>query len=145
MTGGPGLFDRCAERHKDTTLLGACLLVAVLFLPSGYDKLTHYDGFVLSLAQSGVPFPSIVAGPAVAVEFLGALCVLLGFQMRLVALVMFVFTGVTALVNHRFWQADAASYLDQYYNFMKNIGIMGGFLAFFAAGAGRWSLDGMRR
>ena len=41
--------------------------------------------------------------------------------------------------------AGAEHYQAQYINFMKNIAIMGGYLALFVAGPGTISLDGWRR
>ena len=134
-------FDQLAERYRDAALLGARVLVAILFLPSGFNKLTHFDGFAQSLAQRGLPLATLWAAPAVAIEFLGAICMLLGFQLRAVALAMAVFTVATAIIGHPFWSVDAATYSSQYINFMKNLAIMGGFLALFVAGPGRWSLD----
>jgi putative oxidoreductase len=77
----------------------------------------------------------------VAAEFLGGLCILFGLALRPVALLMVVFVVFTAVLGHPFWAADAAHYQAQYINFMKNIAIMGGFLALFVSGPGRISLD----
>jgi putative oxidoreductase len=55
--------------------------------------------------------------------------------------VLCVFTGFAAIIGHPFWAADTASYQSQFINFMKNLSIMGGFLALFVAGAGPISLD----
>jgi hypothetical protein len=50
-------------------------------------------------------------------------------------------TNDGAFAAHRFWQADAAQYMNQYNHVMKNMAIIGGLLAFAHCGAGRLSLD----
>lgn len=134
-------FDRLAERSRGSVLLAGRVLMALIFVNSGFYKLTNFAGFAESLAAKGLPAPTVSAILAVAAEFLGGLCVLLGLWTRPAALVLFVFTGFAALIGHPFWAADAASYQSQFINFMKNLAIMGGFLALFVAGGGPISLD----
>jgi putative oxidoreductase len=81
----------------------------------------------------------------VAAEFLGNLCILFGVATRLIATLMVVFAAFTAVLGHPFWAADPASYQGQYINFMKNVAIMGGYLALFISGPGAISLDGRLR
>jgi putative oxidoreductase len=134
-------FDRLAERSRDVVLLASRILLAVIFVPSGFGKLTHFARFADSLTAKGLPLPLLWSVAAVAAEFLGGLCVLLGLWTRPAALLMFVFTAATAVIGHPFWAADAAAYQMQFINFMKNVAIMGGFLALFIAGPGSVSLD----
>ena len=58
---------------------------------------------------------------------------------------MVVFVAVAAVLGHPFWAADPDHYQSQYTNFMKNVAIMGGYLALFIAGPGSISLDGWLR
>ena len=97
------------------------------------------------MAAKGLPLPLLWAIAAVAAEFGGSLCILFGLATRLIAPVMVVFVGFAAVLGHPFWVADAEHYQAQYINFMKNIAIMGGYLALFVAGPGAISLDGWRR
>src|SRR5215468_9470506 len=138
-------FDRVADQSRDIVLLVGRVLLALIFVISGFGKLTGFEAFVATLAAKGVPLPTLFAIPGVAAEFFGSLCILLGLWVRPVALVMFVFTGFAALIAHQFWEADAASYQLQWIQFMKNLAIMGGFLALFVAGPGAVSIDGLRR
>lgn len=132
---------RVAERHAGSILLAGRILLAAIFVWSGFGKLTHFSGFVDSLGAKGLLVPLLWAIVAVAAEFLGGLCVLLGLWTQPAALLMFVFTGFAAFIGHPFWAADAASYQGQFINFMKNLTIMGGFLALFISGPGSISLD----
>jgi putative oxidoreductase len=68
-----------------------------------------------------------------------SLLLIFGFQTRIVASGMAVFTLATALVFHRNF-ADQ----NQMIHFLKNIAIMGGLLQVAAFGAGKFSLDARR-
>jgi putative oxidoreductase len=138
-------FAGLAERQRNIALLLGRFLLSAIFVMSGFSKLTHFGGFADSLAGSGLPLPMLWAIAAVAAELLGGLAILVGLWTRPAALLMFVFTGFTAVIGHPFWAADAASYQMQFINFMKNLAIMGGYLALFVAGPGSVSLDGWRR
>ncbi|MEA2779586.1 MAG: putative oxidoreductase [Rhodospirillaceae bacterium] len=135
------IFDRLAEQSRGNALLVSRVLMALIYVNSGFGKLTNFTGFAEYLAGKGVPAATVLAILAVAAEFLGGLCVLLGLWTRPAALVLFVFTGFAAVIGHPFWAADAASYQSQFINFMKNLSIMGGFLTLFVAGAGPISVD----
>lgn len=126
-------------------ILIARIALAVLFLWGGVMKLLGYAGFVGYLHSKGVPFVQIAAPIATAVEALGGLLLIVGFQVRPLALIMAVYTVATAVLGHDFWNVtDAALQRDMVIHFWKNIEIAGGFLLLFVTGAGRISIDGAR-
>ncbi len=136
------VMDRVSEAGHDTVLLAARVAMAAIFLPSGFQKLTHLGTFAGSLAQHGVPDATQVASLGACVEFFGALLILTGTRIRWAALLMAAFTVVAALISHRFWElGDAAVRTQQQVHFMKNLAIFGGFLTLFVAGAGAYSVD----
>ncbi len=118
-------------------LLAGRVLASVLFIMAGYGKLMGMAGTIGYFGKIGVPVPEIAYYVAVAAELGGGLLLLVGFQTRIVALLLAVFCVVTALLAHTNFAEMA-----QQINFMKNLGLAGGFLAFAAAGAGAYSLDG---
>jgi putative oxidoreductase len=120
-------------------LLGR-LLIAAIFVPSGFGKLTHIDGFAHVLARSGVPAPHTLAIVGACVEFFGSLAIVFGLLTRYAALLMAAFTLVAALISYRFWKVSGAAVFDQYFQFMKNLAIVGGFLFLFVVGPGRYSI-----
>ncbi len=52
-----------------------------------------------------------------------------------------VFTLVATVLFHAFWSVPQDQHMVQYLMFMKNVGIVGGLLAIYAFGPGRWSVD----
>jgi putative oxidoreductase len=126
------------------TLLGR-VLIALLFVPSGWGKLGAFSGTVAYIAKGGVPLPEVCAAIAIFAELVLGLALLVGFQARWAALGLAIFTAVITPLFHHYWNVpDAAVYM-QKLNFFKNYAITGGLLAFAAFGPGGWSLDGRRR
>ena len=121
-------------------LIGRLLFVA-LFLPAGISKLTGFAGTVGYISSVGLPLPTLGAALALAVEILGSLALLAGFQTRIAALVLAVFTLVASVVFHAFWGAAPDQAFVQQLLFFKNIAVVGGLLVLAAQGAGDWSLD----
>ncbi len=129
---------------SDVALLIGRVLMATIFIPSGYGKLMGLTQFAGNLTNMGVPadYAYWVAVAAGGVEFFGAICILLGLATRYVAILLAVFTLIAALLAHRYWTfTDAAQIRAQSANFYKNLAIVGGFLILYAAGGGRWSID----
>lgn len=133
--------DALADNLADFVLLCARILIGWLFVKGGFPKLLAVDAFGASLAARGVP--SFMAYPAVAAEFFGGVALLLGLATRYVAIIMLIFTIAATGISHRYWEfTEAATRRAQESNFYKNLAIMGGILALFVTGAGRFSIDG---
>lgn len=121
------------------------ILIAVLFLPSGFGKIMGFSGVVGYIASHGVPLPQVCAAIAVLCEFFLCLALLVGWQARWAALGMAIFTLVISPIFHNYWAAPEAMVMMQKLNFFKNMAIAGGLLGFAAFGAGAYSVDGRRR
>ena len=93
------------------------------------------------MTQTGVPVPSIATPVAIVVEFFVALAVAIGVWTRPLALLLALYTLVTALIAHHFWTMEGAERYENAINFYKNISIIGGFLLLYVSGAGRYSVD----
>jgi putative oxidoreductase len=114
------------------------VLASAIFLIAGYGKLgAGYAGTEGYMASLGVPVALLPL--VIALEIGGGLSLLLGFQTRLVAFMLAVFCIVAALIFHT--GADQM----QHINFLKNLAMAGGLLAFTVFGGGRASLDGESR
>jgi len=127
--------------HNTFNLIGR-LLVAALFLPAGLAKLTGFAGTVGYFSSLGIPAPSFAVVAIVAVEIFGSLALLAGYQTRLVAIVMAIFTLVASVVGHAYWAAPADQAFVAQLLFFKNMAVIGGLLVLASAGAGEFSLDG---
>ena len=117
------------------------LLLALLFLPAGFGKLTGFAGTVGYIASVGLPLPQVGAVLAIVVEILGGIALIIGFQTRLAALALAAFTLVATVIFHAYWAVPAEQQFVQQLMFFKNIAVVGGLLTLAAWGAGRWSLD----
>lgn len=130
--------------HNTFNLIGR-LLVAALFLPAGLAKLTGFAGTVGYFSSLGIPAPSFAVVAIVAVEIFGSLALLAGYQTRLVAIVMAIFTLVASVVGHAYWAAPADQAFVAQLLFFKNMAVIGGLLVLASAGAGEFSLDGKQK
>jgi putative oxidoreductase len=136
--------DTSTQLHtnaQDVAALVGRLLLAALFIPSGFSKLTGFAGTVGYIASKGLPLPEVGAAIAVAVELGVGILFAIGFKARWMALILAVFTLAAGILFHNYWAADAAQKMMQSINFWKNVAITGGFLMAFAFGPGRYSLD----
>ena len=126
------------------SLLGRILL-ALLFVPSGFSKIGGFSGTVGYIASKGVPLPELAAAAAIGVELGLGLLLLIGWQTRWAALGIAVFTVVITFIFHNFWSVPAEQVMAQQQNFFKNMAAVGGLLTVAAWGAGAWSVDGNQR
>ncbi len=124
------------DQRNDLTMLLARVFMSSLFVLYGYFKITAFAGTTGYMAKMGLPVPPVAAAIAVILELVGGLMILLGYQTRLVALILAVYTLIAAFIAHRNF-GD----MGQLTHFMKNMAIVGGFLALAASGAGAYSLD----
>lgn len=121
----------------DVVSLVGRVFIAALFLLSGLGKLSAPTATMDMIADAGLPFPPLACAAAVLVEVVGSLALIFGYQTRVVAVVLALFTAATAATFH-------TNFVDQnqFIHFFKNVTIVGGLLQVVAFGAGRRSLDG---
>jgi len=124
-------------------LIGRLLIVA-LFLPAGLGKVTGFEGTLGYFASLGIPAPVFALVATIVIEVLGSIALIVGFQTRIVAVIMAIFTLVAAATGHAFWAAPADAAFIAQLLFFKNIAVMGGLLVLASAGAGSFSIDGRK-
>ena len=124
----------------DVLILLARILLMVLFLITGWQKLTNFSVTVKYMASMHAPVPVVAAAIAVVMEFGVGIALVLGIYTRPLALLFCLFTLVTALMGHRYWQLEGAERHENMLNFYKNLSIMGGLLLLVVTGAGRYAL-----
>ena len=112
------------------------LLLATIFLVSGFGKLMAPSGTIGYIASVGLPLPELAYAGALAAELGGGLLLVLGYRTRWVAAALALFSVVSAVLFH-------ANFVDrvQMFHFLKNLAMAGGLLQFIAFGGGTFSLD----
>jgi putative oxidoreductase len=132
------------SRSTDGALLLGRLLVAAMFLPSGFSKLMAFSAFAASLRAKGLPYPEVLAGIMVAAEFAGPIALIIGLWPRVTASALVIITAATL------WLAYGPSVLGlilrpgQSGELFERLAIMGGLLFYFASGPGAWSRTSIR-
>ena len=124
--------------------LAGRLLLALLFMPAGFGKLTGFAGTVGYIASVGLPLPQLGAVVALVVEIAGGIALIAGFGTRFAALALALFTLVASFFFHNYWGVPAEQQFMQSLLFYKNIAVVGGLLTLAAWGPGAWSVDARR-
>jgi putative oxidoreductase len=118
-------------------MLAGRVLLAVMFLLAGLDKIGGFQGTQAYMTAFGVP--GVLLPLVILLEVGGALALIAGLWTRWAALLLASFTLLAALIFH----LDFGDSMQQIL-FMKNLAITGGLLYVGALGAGAWSLDARR-
>ena len=110
------------------------IFISALFLISAYNKVFNLEGSMAWMEGFGIP--GFLIFPAIAVEIILPILVIVGYRARLAAGVLAVFCLMTAFLFH-FDFSDQS----QLVSFLKNIGLAGGFLFIVANGTKDWAVD----
>ena len=110
------------------------ILLSALFLVEGVGKLFTQEQVIMYMEDYGVP--EILFIPAVVVEILFPLLLIVGYKTRIAALVMTLFTLTVAIIFH----TDFTDGMQLIF-FLKDLAIAGGFIIIFVHGSSKFSLD----
>ena len=110
------------------------ILISALFLISAFNKIFNLDGSMGWMESFGVP--GFLIFPAIAIEIILPVLVIVGYQARIAAGLLAIFCLTTAFIFH-FNFSDPV----QFISFLKNIGLAGGFLFIVANGTKDWAVD----
>ena len=125
--------------------LAGRILLALMFVMSGFGKIAGFGGTVGYMQSKGMPATEVLAALTILVELGGGLALMFGYRTRWAALLLAAFTLLASLIFHNFWAVPEAQKMVQSLMFMKNISVVGGMLVLAAFGPGAWSLDARRR
>ena len=114
-------------------LLGR-IFISSIFLLSGINKIQNYEGSHSWMESLGVP--GILLIPAIVLEVLAPIFVIVGYQVKISAALLSLFCIATAVIFHN----DFSDQM-QLGSFLKNIALAGGFLFIFINGTKDFSLD----
>lgn len=118
---------------KISPLIGR-IIIGGFFLMAGLGKIGDVAGTAGYMDSVGIP--GFLAWPAIIFEIALGVAMIIGFKTRLAALAGAAFCVVTAVMFHNNF-ADQI----QMIMFLKNLAIAGGFLMYFAHGAGAYAVD----
>ena len=114
--------------------LCARILISILFFLNGIFKIMNYDGAISWMESYGIPGVLII--PAIILEILGPILIILGYKTKITASILGVFCLATAIIFHNDFNNQM-----QLTSFLKNIAIAGGFLFLVINGSKKFSLD----
>jgi len=110
------------------------IFLSALFLINGISKILYYEGTLEYMENFNVPGYLLI--PAIIIEILFPILLIIGYKTRLSAIVLSLFTILLAVIFH----TDFSNQM-QLTSFLKNFAIAGGFLIIFVRGAGKYSID----
>ena len=112
------------------------IFLSTVFLIAGVNKIFNYEGTAAYMESFGVP--DFLYIPAIILEILFPLLIIIGYQTKISALIMAIFSISLAIIFH----TDFSNQM-QVMSFLKNFAIAGGFIIIFVNGPSRWSIDYM--
>jgi putative oxidoreductase len=137
---GDNMIDGLIAASSDWILMAGRILLTVLFVMTGWEKLTGFSGTIKYMETVPAPMPKISAAIAVVMELFVGLFLVLGIATRPLALLLAICIFGTAIIGHKFWTMEGEARYNNRINFFKNISIIGGLLLLAVTGPGRFAL-----
>ena len=134
-----------AERMTNGILLAGRLILAGCLVPTALARVLNPSGFAVTLATEGLPFATEVAAGAVVIGAVGPLALAVGVLPRATALLLIVYTILTTLLLHRFWEFGGVFRHAEQSAFIADMALIAAMLFYMQAGPGEWSWSGLRR
>ncbi len=125
----------------DIGLIVARVMIAVMFIASGYGAVMDLSGASAYFAELGLPVPLLVAVGTAFFEVAAGALLIAGFQTRIVAAVLAAFCLFATYVGHYGQGADAASVFTHQQMLLKDVAVAGGLILVALFGGGMLSLD----
>tara|TARA_B100000989_G_scaffold284556_1_gene251466 strand:- start:1092 stop:1478 length:387 start_codon:yes stop_codon:yes gene_type:complete len=110
------------------------ILISAIFLISAYNKIFSIDESMSWMEGFGIP--GFLLYPAIVLEIILPLFIIIGYRARISAGLLAIFCLVTAFIFHLDFEDPM-----QKISFLKNIGLAGGFLFIVINGTKNWSVD----
>jgi putative oxidoreductase len=123
-------------------LLLARVMLAAMFVHSGYSALSNIAGTAGYFAGLGLPFTTLLAWGVGLFELAAGTLLMGGFATRPVAALLAMFALGASFLGH-YGQVENAFLHQQM--LMKDIAVAGGLIVLAIHGAGRFSVDAWRR
>src|SRR5690349_12314993 len=125
--------------HPVIPLVGR-LMITYIFATSGIGKVFSWSENVRYMSTRHLPMIPVLLAIAMVIELAGSICLITGYEARIAAFVMFLYTTAVTVIFHNYWAASEAMAGMQETHFRKNLAVMGGLLVLAHSGAGKWAL-----
>lgn len=120
--------------------LAARICLCLIFFKAGVSHVFGFGETVEMMTNQGLPLANILLAGTVFFQILGAVSLLLGYQVKIGSILLIIFLIPASLVFH-----NPIADPSQINDFLKNIGLIGGLLMLIYAGSGALSIDGQTR
>ncbi len=118
------------------------ILFSLIFSFSGFNHIVNFKQSASYAASMGVPLATVAVIISGIMIFLGGVSVMLGYKIKIGALLLIIFLIPTTFIMHAFWGIkDAMQAQIQMIMFMKNLSMLGGALLIYYFGSGPLSLE----
>ena len=124
------------QKNIDIPLLLIRLTVGVIFIQTGWGKISHFSNTVEYFTMLGIPMPAINAAMASVTEFGGGICTVLGLMSRLVSIPLS-FVMCVAILTAQLTEIHSLSDFIR----LQELDYMLFFVTLIFAGAGKFSVD----
>ena len=125
------------KTFQDLAAPAGRILLALMFLTAGINKISGYAGMQGYMDSMGVP--GALLPLVIALEVLGGITLMLGWHTRVTAFLLAGFTLLATLIFH-----SNLGDQTQMLFFLKNLSVAGGLLMVVSHGAGPYSIDNRR-
>ena len=110
------------------------IFISSIFLFSGINKIFNFDNTIQWMESYGLN--GMLLYPAIILEIVMPILIIVGYQTKIAAILLLLFSITTALIFHN----DLSNQM-QLIAFLKNIGLAGGLLFLIINGTKDWSLE----
>lgn len=125
--------------------LAGRILFALVFVMSGINHLMDLKGMTGYAESKGLPAPAFATAVSGIAILGGGIALILGWQVFIAAIVLAVFTFLTAVLMHQYWkEEDPMAKMNEMTHFLKDLALCGAalFIAYYAADDWPMSLGG---
>lgn len=124
------------------TVVARAMIATIFLLSAVGNKIPNFKGVAAYMATEGVPQPQIMLAGAIVFLVVGSVSIVVGYQARFGAGLLFVFLVLATYYFHDFWNFTGNDQQQQMIQFMKNLSLAGTMLFIMTNGSGAASLDG---
>lgn len=104
------------------------ILVGVLFVWAGIDKIAGWDGALQEVIGGGLPAPALMLALTILLQIAAGAAVIAGRWLRPACWALAGFTALATILYHGFWHATGAARHGELITFMEHVCMVGGLL-----------------